>query len=187
MVEKLHSVVLVGGEIGFGKTTALERVIGEVSSVNVIGFVQPSIYDQKQGDQVNQEKSSHNSQQIKIVNIEQHRTAIEIHFLTKLIGENEEKKIFKLATLNPEFNPEDTVSIMSENMKAKKPKQPRWIFNNEVFGQISQLLEEKLQSLMKENRVGEKILIVVDELGWLEMEGKGYVLFELFHLKFTFH
>ena len=154
--------------MGFGKTTTLEHVIDQVSSVNVIGFVQPSVYDDhKQNDVVE------SNNQIKIVKIEQHRKAIEIHFVTKLIGSEEEKKIFSLATLNPEFNQEDSVSIMSENMKAKKPKQPRWIFNNEVFGQMSQLLEDKIQTLMNGNNKDEKILIVIDELGWLEMEDKG--------------
>src|SRR3989338_1088565 len=160
MVENTSTIILVGGEMGFGKTTTLEHVIEQTNSQiksSTLGFIQPSIYDHGlalERDETHNDNQSNN--QSKIVKIEKHKQAIEIHFISKINGKEEEKRIFSLATLNPEFKQEDMTTIMTENMQAKKPKQPRWLFNDQVFGQIGQLMEQKLDNV---NMNDSKILI----------------------------
>ncbi|KAG2387242.1 hypothetical protein C9374_001574 [Naegleria lovaniensis] len=185
-----HQVILLNGEMASGKSTTLQFLVRELQPhsssgdamktktiIDVVGFIQPAVFawDKKETATTGSDQST--TPTSSLVMNETHRKAIEIHFINSTTSEG--SQIFTLATLNPEFNSLDQqpsssmIKVMEENIKSKRPQQPRWLFKNEVFEKIKTLMLSSMEHLTNQNDE-RKIVVIIDELGWLEMEGKGH-------------
>ncbi|KAF0977086.1 hypothetical protein FDP41_003739 [Naegleria fowleri] len=199
MTQSKHQIILLNGEMASGKSTTLQFLVRKLQqdssggdygtstkTIDFVGFIQPSVFawDNKppctNTSKTTDTSCSNHSLESLVLN-ETHRKAIEIHFID---SSKEGSQIFTLATLNPEFKSLDhepssnMIKVMEENIKSKRPQQPRWLFNNEVFEKIKTLMLSSMEHLTRNasnSKSGErKIVVMVDELGWLEMEGKGH-------------
>lgn len=154
MTQSKHQIILLNGEMASGKSTTLQFLVRKLQqdssggdygtstkTIDFVGFIQPSVFawDNKppctNTSKTTDTSCSNHSLESLVLN-ETHRKAIEIHFID---SSKEGSQIFTLATLNPEFKSLDhepssnMIKVMEENIKSKRPQQPRWLFNVSIY------------------------------------------------------
>ncbi|KAL9642560.1 hypothetical protein ABK040_011126 [Willaertia magna] len=184
--DKNIKVILLGGEIGSGKSSLLSLLYYKLlfnnqrrKNTKIFGFIQPAIYENKKMDEnaTNTTEESNVGSHDEQVLQERQRKEIVIQFLEGNLSSQptqttSEPVQFTLAKLNPEFSKKDLEQqekIIEQNLHAKKPKTARWIFDESVFEKIDRMCENEFN--LNENR---NKIIIVDELGWMELDGKGH-------------
>lgn len=98
----------------------------------------------------------------KAVFSDNHQQGYDVHLFL-----DSSKEIYPLLRRNPEYWENNTIDVNKKYTGVSRPKIPRWNFIDESFKKVETKLA-KMEDVKKET------VWIMDELGWLEAEGKGY-------------